>query len=108
LIKIGASEKLRELFVPFAQNYTQFSPALDATERLLLSGKIKHGGAPLLRASFANVKIAMDGGGGRRIVKRRDTQRVDPAVAAVMAIGSIAPFEADAKPAPAYQMFFAG
>lgn len=63
-------------------------PAIKATERLILEGRLIHGGHPLLRNHFSNAHLRADDMGNQRFQKGRDRDRkVDGAIAAAMSIG---------------------
>jgi phage terminase large subunit-like protein len=62
------------------------SPAIDAFEARALKGKLAHGGNPLLRWAMGNTILTRDPANNRKIDKSRSFSRVDPIVAAVMAI----------------------
>ncbi|MGA2035863.1 MAG: terminase TerL endonuclease subunit [Thermoguttaceae bacterium] len=71
-----------------------------ATEKLILDRKLRHGGHRALRWCVANAVIYTDTGGRRRFNKRRSREKIDLAVAAVMAVGCAAS-GAGAEPAGA-------
>lgn len=73
--------------VPHGQGYRDMSPSVGAFERLVLDGKLHHGGNPLLRWSVANAAVETDPAGNRKLAKNRSRGRIDPLVASVMAIG---------------------
>jgi phage terminase large subunit-like protein len=56
-------------------------------ERLVLAGKIRHGGHPLLRWAASNVVVQTDPAGNIKPSKDKSTERIDPIVALVMALG---------------------
>jgi phage terminase large subunit-like protein len=74
--------------VGHGQGFRDMSPALGALEALVLDGRLKHGGNPLLRAGVACAAIEMDPAGGRKLTKLRSRGRIDAAIAAVMAVGA--------------------
>jgi len=55
------------------------------TEKLVLDQKLRHGGHPVLAWCVSNVICYSDTGGRRRFDKRRAREKIDLAVAAVMA-----------------------
>jgi phage terminase large subunit-like protein len=88
LIKAGFSETMiEEKFVEFRQGYKSMAPALRDTESLLLEGKLRHGGHPLLNWCAANAVVERDAAGNRKLSKLRSSGRIDGMVALVMAIG---------------------
>jgi phage terminase large subunit-like protein len=82
--------------VPFGQGFKDLSPAVDVLERLVEEGKLHHNNQPVLAMAAANAKIEMDSAGNRKLCKRRSTGRIDPLVAACMALGVAA------RPKPAF------
>lgn len=81
---------------PHGAGYKDMAPAITAFEALVLDGKLRHGGNPLLRWSVANAAVDMDPAGNRKLSKERARGRIDPLVAAVTAVGLAA-----REPAPA-------
>lgn len=71
----------------FAQRYSTFSPAMREAERLLLEGRVRHGGNPVLRWMFANLAIKSDAAGNRMPDKKRAADRIDGVTAFLMALG---------------------
>lgn len=69
------------------QTTTHMNDPLGATEKLILDGKLRHGGHRALRWCVSNVVILTDTGGRRRLDKRRAKEKIDGAVATVMAVG---------------------
>ena len=74
---------------PVGQGYKDFSPALEAFERMLLNGEIAHPGHKVLDWCMSNAVIEQDGAENRKLSKEKATGRIDLAVAAVMAAGLI-------------------
>jgi phage terminase large subunit-like protein len=75
---------------PFGQGYVSMGPAIERFSELALSGKIRHGGHPVLTAAMANAITSSDPASNLKIEKPksngRGPVRVDPAVALVMAL----------------------
>jgi phage terminase large subunit-like protein len=87
LKRAGFSERMIEqTFVEYRQGTVTMTPALRATEGLLLERKIRHGNHPVLSMCFANAVVEGDDS-ARRLSKKRSSGRIDGAVAMVMAIG---------------------
>lgn len=82
LLRMGRELPLAE----FGQGYKDMTPALDALESLLLSGKIRHGMNPVLTMCAANAVEVRDPAGNRKLDKRKTTGRIDGMVALAMAI----------------------
>lgn len=70
------------------QGFKDFTVAVDSLEAAVLNGELAHGGNPVLRWSIANVAISRDHAGNRKFDKRMKWRRIDPAVAAAMAMRS--------------------
>ena len=71
------------------QGYKDFSPAIEAFERMLLNGEIAHAGHKVLDWCISNAVIEQDGAENRKLSKEKATGRIDLAVAAVMAAGLV-------------------
>jgi len=80
--------------VPWGQGFRDMAGAVDALERLVEEGKLRHGNHPVLAAAAGNAKVERDAAGNRKLSKRRSTGRIDALVATCMAIGVAA------RPAP--------
>lgn len=80
---------------PHGQGFRDMAPAIDAFERLLLDGKMRHGGHPVLTWNATNAKATMDPAGGRKLDKQKSTGRIDGLVALVMACGTAMRTDAD-------------
>lgn len=99
LLKAGfTEERLEELFVEFGQGFVSMSPALRDTEAVLLEGKVRHGGHPVLTMCAANAVVTTDPAGNRKLNKAKSATRIDGMVALAMAFG-VAPNEVEAPPA---------
>ena len=72
--------------VDFGQGYKSMSPPTKELMKLVLEKKLSHGGNPVLRWMMDNIFIRKDPAGNIKIDKERSTERVDGAVAAVMAL----------------------
>ena len=72
--------------VPFGQGYRDMSPATREFERMVLTGKLGHNSHPVLRWNLENVFISTDPAGNIKIDKKKSTEKVDGAVALVMAL----------------------
>ena len=102
LEKAGFSETELEQFVEFGQGYQSMSPALRDLESDLLTGKIVHGGHPVLQMCAANSVVSMDPAGNRKLDKKRARGRIDGMVALAMARAVAATEEL--QPKPEYQV----
>jgi phage terminase large subunit-like protein len=63
------------------------SPALRQLETLLLAGKLRHGGHPVLSMCAANAVVNADPAGNRKLAKDKSAGRIDGMVALAMAAG---------------------
>jgi phage terminase large subunit-like protein len=72
--------------VEFGQGYKDISPASKETLRLVLEGRIAHGGNRVLRWNFDNIVVKTDEADNIKPDKKRATERIDGAVAAIMSI----------------------
>jgi phage terminase large subunit-like protein len=80
--------------VPFGQGFKEMAPAVDALEKLVVDGKLRHGMHPVLTMAAGNAKVEMDAAGNRKLSKRKSTGRIDPLVALTMAVGVASRHEA--------------
>jgi phage terminase large subunit-like protein len=72
--------------VPFGQGFASMSAPTKELERLILSGLYRHGGNPVMRWMIDNVVIRTDPAANIKIDRARSTEKVDGAIAAVMAL----------------------
>ncbi len=72
--------------VPFGQGFRDMSPPTKELMRLVLERKIYHGGHPVLRWNMDNAFVRTDPAGNLKIDKEKSTEKVDGAVALVMAL----------------------
>jgi len=84
--KLAAEEDLQT--VELRQGMATLAAPSKKLEELLLSGKLNHGGHPILRWMFKNVKLKWDDNENFRPAKpdHKSTKKVDGIVALVMAI----------------------
>jgi len=95
LARAGFTEEEMERFEPFGQGFKDMSPALRATESLLLNEKLRHGMHPVLRMCAANAVVQQDPAGNRKLAKDKSTGRIDGMVALAMAAGVMSKHEED-------------
>lgn len=72
--------------VPFGQGFRDMSPPTKELMRLVLGKQIAHGGHPVLRWNMDNAFVRTDPAENIKIDKERSTEKVDGAVALVMAL----------------------
>ncbi|NHO29303.1 terminase large subunit [Acetobacter farinalis] len=75
---------------PIGMGFKDQSPAITAFEGSVLQATIRHGGNPLLRWAVSNAALDVDPAGNRKLSKQRARGRIDPLVAAVIAVGTAA------------------
>lgn len=63
--------------------------AVDETESLLLDGRLIHGGHPVLTNHVSNVIIDMDPANNRKPNKAKAINKIDVAVAMMMAVAGV-------------------
>ena len=82
---------------PFGQGYKSMSPAIDYFAELALSGRLRHGGHPVLTACVAGSIVVSDSAGNLKVEKAKSNRtgpiRIDGAVAMLMALGLAHGFE---------------
>ena len=72
--------------VPFGQGFRDMSAPTKELMRLVLEHRINHGGHPVLRWNMDNAFVRTDPAGNIKIDKEKSTEKVDGAVAMVMAL----------------------
>lgn len=72
--------------VPFGQGFKDMSPPTKELMTLVLGKKIAHGGHPVLDWMMDNIFITKDAAGNIKINKAKSIEKVDGAVAMVMAL----------------------
>ena len=74
------------IVVPFGQGYKDLSPPTKEMMKLTLEKRLAHGGHPVLRWCMDNVFVRQDPAGNIKMDKEKSTEKIDVAVAAVMAL----------------------
>ena len=72
--------------VPFGQGFKDMSPPTKELMKLTLEQKIAHGEHPVLRWNMDNIFIRTDPAGNIKADKEKSTEKIDGAVATVMAL----------------------
>lgn len=72
--------------VPFGQGFKDMSPPTKELMKLTLEQKIAHGGHPVLRWMMDNIFIRTDSAGNIKTDKEKSTEKIDGAVATIMAL----------------------
>lgn len=78
------------VMVPTRQGFASMSGPMKQTEALVYSGKLHHGGNPVLRWMADNVQASVDPAGNLKPDKGKSRERIDGIVALIMAIGRAA------------------
>lgn len=84
------AQQLQDAGVPvyeFRQGFGSMSEPSKELERLIVKGALRHGGNPVLRWAASHVSIQSDPAGNIKPSKSSSTERIDPIVALVMALG---------------------
>ena len=79
-------EELGFTVVPFGQGFKDMSPPSKELMKLTLEQKLAHGGHPVLRWMMDNIFVRTDPAGDIKPDKEKSTEKIDGAVAAVMAL----------------------
>ena len=87
LERILADEGIDLPLKEFGQGFRDMGPATAAFETAVLNRHVRHGGNPLLAWSLTNIALERDAAGGAKPNKRRSHGRIDPMVAAIIAVG---------------------
>ncbi len=72
--------------IPFGQGFKDMSPPTKELMKLTLEEKIAHGGQPVLRWMMDNIFIRTDPAGNIKPDKAKSTEKIDGAVATIMAL----------------------
>ena len=72
--------------VPFGQGFSSMSAPTKEFYRLLMEGRIIHGGNPVLRWMAGNVVIDTDPAGNIKVTIAKSKEKIDGIVAAIMAL----------------------
>jgi phage terminase large subunit-like protein len=100
----GATKLVQDLeadgftVVPFGQGYASMSPPTKELMTLVLGGKIRHGGNPILRWNADNMVVNQDPAGNLKPDKAKATQKIDGVVALIMGLDRATRHEGQKKP----------
>lgn len=72
--------------IPFGQGFKDMSPPTKELMKLVLEQKIAHGSHPVLRWNMDNIYIRTDPAGNIKADKEKSTEKIDGAVATIMAL----------------------
>lgn len=94
---------------PFGQGFKEMGPAIEWFAELALTGRLRHGGHPVMTAAVAGAIVLADPAGNHKIDKpvsnKRGKVRIDGAVTLTMALEL---GKRTTAAAPEYQMLFLG
>ena len=79
-------ENLGFTVIPFGQGFKDMSPATKELMNLVLGKKIRHNGQPVLHWMMDNVCVRTDPASNIKMDKSKSTEKIDGAVATVMAL----------------------
>ena len=79
-------EKMGMKMVEFGQGFASMNPPMKELERLILSGKIRHGNHPVLTWMMDNLIARLDPAGNMKPDKEKSRDKIDGAVALIMAL----------------------
>ena len=88
----GATQMVQDLegmgftVVPFGQGFKDMSPPSKELLKLVMEERIAHGGNPVMRWMMDNIYIRTDPAGNIKPDKSKSTEKIDGAVAAIMAL----------------------
>jgi phage terminase large subunit-like protein len=88
----GATQMTQDLegmgftVVPFGQGYKDMSPPTKEFYKLLMEGRIIHGGNPVMRWMAGNVVVDRDPAENIKPTKAKSPEKIDGVVAAIMAL----------------------
>ena len=72
--------------VPFGQGFKDMSPPTKEFYKLLMEGRIIHGGHPVMRWMAGNVVVDTDPAGNIKPTKAKSSEKIDGIVASIMAL----------------------
>ena len=84
---LGFEVEGKRTLVQFGQGYASMNSPTKEVEKMVLSKEIAHGGNPVLSWNVSNVAISPGPAETKKPDKERSTERIDGAVALIMAIG---------------------
>jgi phage terminase large subunit-like protein len=71
---------------PVAQTFAGLGPLWREFERLLLAGKVHHGGHPILRWAIQQLELTTDSAGNRKPTRENPNVKIDPVMATLFAL----------------------
>ncbi len=73
--------------MPFGQGFKDMTAPTKELEKLVISGRLRHGRHPVLRWMASHVSVEIDAAGNLKPSKKKSTDRIDGLAAAIMALG---------------------
>ena len=83
--------------VPFGHGFASMSAPTKEFYRLLMEGKIIHGGHPVMRWMAGNVVVDTDPAGNIKVTKAKSKEKIDGIVAAIMALDRAVRHESEGR-----------
>ncbi len=77
----------KKTLIQFGQGFASMNAPTKEVEKMVLAGELAHGGNPVLSWMISNVAIQGDAAGNKKPDKEKSTERIDGAVALIMAVG---------------------
>ena len=91
----------RTAWVQVGQGFRDMSPRIEKFEEAMMDQRIAHGSVPALNMAAANAVVVMDPAKNKKMEKAKSSARIDPLVAAVMAVyGVLGPPPEEKGPVP--------
>jgi phage terminase large subunit-like protein len=81
------ADPLGDVIYEFGQTVKNYTGPCKKLEVMVLDGKIRHGGHPVLRWAVSNVRVKVDANGNIFPNKEKSKDKIDPACALLMALG---------------------
>jgi len=87
--------ELNAPMIAFGMGYASMNAPMKELERRYLAGEIKHANDPVLTWAMSNVVSDQDPAGNVKPAKNKSMEKIDPAVALIMAVGRALPAAED-------------
>lgn len=84
---IGFEIEGKRNLIQFGQGFASMSAPTKEVEKMVIGKEFAHGGNPVLSWMVSNVAIKQDPAGNKKPDKEKSTERIDGAVALIMAVG---------------------
>lgn len=91
--------------IQFGQGFASMSGPTKEFEKLVLTGKIRHGGHPVLTWCVSNLVVQTDAAENLKPDKERSPERIDAAVAAIMGLGRCLVNDSDEGDLPQFGVY---